>query len=92
MQWREVGSTTWNGPFNIPALAFPATTHTYNMTGLDPAKQYEVQVAAVCNNVQGPFGSQVFTTKCDPAAPINLTFTNITPTTCLLYTSPSPRD
>ncbi len=89
LQWREVGSTTWNGPFNINALAFPATTHTFPLTGLDPATQYEVQVAAVCNGVQGAFGQEVFTTKCDPVAPSNVTFTNITSTSAVVTWDPT---
>lgn len=86
IRYRPVGSTTWLTA-SIAAAAFPATTNTYNLPGLLPATQYEVEVAAVCNNTPGVYSHNVFVTRCDPTPPA-VTVTNITPTSAVVTWNP----
>lgn len=45
IQYRPVGGTTWT--------TVTSTGNSVNLTGLNDGVQYEVQVATVCNGVQG---------------------------------------
>lgn len=85
-RYREVGAANW---ITIPiASAFPAPTVTYNLTNLSAVTQYEVEVAAICEGVQGAFGNQVFETRCDPAPPTNLIVSQLTPTSAVVTWDP----
>ncbi|SHE48226.1 GEVED domain-containing protein [Chryseobacterium sp. OV279] len=58
------------------------------ITGLTPATNYEVQVAAVCGDVIGTFTAiKPFVTRCDPTPP-NVTVTNITTNSALVTWAP----
>ncbi|WP_288244073.1 GEVED domain-containing protein [uncultured Chryseobacterium sp.] len=64
IQYRPVGGTTWT--------TVTSTGNSVNLTGLSDGVQYEVQVATVCNGVQGPFSASTnFTT-------LGLTYCNMT--------------
>lgn len=75
---------------NVPAATFPVTTNTITLTGLTQASLYEVEVAAVCDNVPGTYFHAEFTTKCDPTPPANFTVTNITATSAYVSWAPTP--
>lgn len=74
--WTSVNASTING--NPPL----------QLTGLTPATQYEVQIAAVCASAPGNFTPiRTFTTRCDPTPP-NVTVTNITATSAVITWNP----
>ncbi|MCW3160081.1 GEVED domain-containing protein [Chryseobacterium oryctis] len=82
--WREVGATGW--PNSSPILSPPTTNYAIT-TGLDPAKNYEVKVVAVCNTTEGTATSVPFSTKCDPTPP-SITISNITTNSALIAWAP----
>lgn len=86
IRYRPVGSTTWITAL-VAAAPFPATTNTYTLPSLLSATQYEVEVAAVCNNTPGIYSHNVFTTRCDPTPP-TVTVTNITSTSAVVTWNP----
>ncbi|REC59214.1 hypothetical protein DRF65_27175 [Chryseobacterium pennae] len=58
------------------------------VTGLASAKTYEVQIAAVCGDVVGPFTPiKTFETRCDPTPP-NITISNVTANSVLVTWTP----
>ncbi|SHL51546.1 Por secretion system C-terminal sorting domain-containing protein [Chryseobacterium carnipullorum] len=58
------------------------------LTGLTPATNYEVQVAAVCGDVPGAFTAlKPFVTRCDPTPP-NVTVSAITTNSALITWAP----
>lgn len=58
------------------------------LTGLTPATNYEVQVAAVCGDVIGTFTPiKPFVTRCDPTPP-NVTISGITTNSALITWAP----
>ncbi|MDQ0783306.1 GEVED domain-containing protein [Chryseobacterium sp. W4I1] len=80
------------GPPPGPWIETYASTLLNNMplvlTGLTPATNYEVQVAAVCGDVVGTFTPiKPFVTRCDPTPP-NVTISNITTTSALITWAP----
>lgn len=75
LRYRPVGGGNWT------TIPLPSLTAAYNLTNLLAATLYEVEIAAVCNNIPGPYTHIEFTTKCDPAPPTSLTVANITSTT-----------
>ncbi|MDN3692832.1 zinc-dependent metalloprotease family protein [Chryseobacterium tructae] len=53
--YRKVGATTW--------VTVPVSTNSSYLSGLEPATQYEVQIANVCNTTVGTYSSSTnFTT------------------------------
>ncbi|MCE3077154.1 fibronectin type III domain-containing protein [Chryseobacterium gwangjuense] len=90
VRYRPVGSTQWlptAGPIDVAAVTAP-NQPPLTLSGLIPATDYEVEVAAVCNTINvGVYSHNVFTTKCDPTPP-NVTFTNITSTSAVVNWSP----
>ena len=87
LEYREAGNPTgvWT-PVNLSVLG---GNPPYQITGLNPATEYEVRVAAVC----GTGGTGVFTpiktfvTRCDPTPPA-VTVTNITSTSAVITWNP----
>ncbi|WP_312297903.1 GEVED domain-containing protein [Chryseobacterium sp.] len=74
--WTLVYASTLLG--NIPLI----------VTGLASAKTYEVQIAALCGDVVGPFTSvKTFETRCDPTPP-NITISNVTANSVLVTWAP----
>ncbi|QQV01960.1 MULTISPECIES: GEVED domain-containing protein [Chryseobacterium] len=60
----------------------------YQLTGLTPATQYEVQIAAVCNTSIGTFTPiRTFTTRCDPTPP-NVVVSNVTANSAVVTWNP----
>lgn len=86
IQYRPVGTQIWN-TVQVNAAPFGTTTNTYTLTNLIPSTPYEVEIAAVCNNLPGTFSHSEFTTQCDPTPP-NITLTNITTNAALITWSP----
>jgi len=82
--WREVGTTGWP---NSSALLAPPTNSFVIPSGLQPAKNYEAIVVAVCNSTEGTATPVQFATKCDPTPP-NVTVSNITTTSALITWAP----
>lgn len=82
--WREAGLTTW--PNSSPVLSPPQTSYTIT-TGLQPAKNYEVKVVALCNANEGTATAVPFSTTCDPTPP-NVVVSNITSTSALATWNP----
>ncbi|MET3037752.1 reprolysin-like metallopeptidase [Chryseobacterium sp. NRRL B-14859] len=55
LMYRKVGTTAWT--------TLPVTTNSSYLSGLDPATQYEVQIANVCNATVGTYSASTnFTT------------------------------
>ncbi|KQR92586.1 hypothetical protein ASG01_11820 [Chryseobacterium sp. Leaf180] len=87
IRYRPVGSTAPYQTLNVAAAPFPATTNTSTVTGLLPATQYEIGVAAVCNGTAGNYTSNTFTTRCDPTPP-TVTISNVTSTSAVVTWNP----
>ncbi|WP_144281740.1 GEVED domain-containing protein [Chryseobacterium echinoideorum] len=74
--WTSVNVSSING---IPP---------YPLTGLTPATQYEVQIAAICNTSVGTFTPiRTFTTRCDPTPP-NVVVSNVTANSAVVTWNP----
>ncbi|MBD8083820.1 fibronectin type III domain-containing protein [Chryseobacterium caseinilyticum] len=82
--WREAGLTTW--PNSSPILNPPTTSFVIN-TGLQPAKNYEVKVVALCNANEGAAPSIPFSTTCDPTPP-NVVVSNVASNSALATWGP----
>ncbi|MEN4758847.1 GEVED domain-containing protein [Chryseobacterium sp. C39-AII1] len=84
VQYRPVGTTTWTSVTVSTILG----NMPLQLTGLNPATAYEVQVAAVCNGAPGVFTPiKNFSTRCDPTPP-NVTISNITTNSALITWAP----
>jgi len=84
VQYRPVGTTTWTSVTVSTVLG----NMPLQLTGLNPATAYEVQVAAVCNGAPGVFTPiKNFSTRCDPTPP-NVAISNITTNSALVTWSP----
>jgi hypothetical protein len=55
IQWKQASSSTWGTAVNV-------TTTNHSITGLNPATDYNVRVAAICNGVASAFITTSFTT------------------------------
>ena len=86
IRYRPVGSTTWLTA-NVPAVANPPATNSYNLPNLIPATVYEVEVAAICNNTEGVYSHNEFTTRCDPTPP-NVAISNVTTNSAVVTWTP----
>lgn len=82
-------------PVTTPASAWTSVNVSsitgippYQLTGLTPATQYEVQIAAVCNTSVGTFTPiRTFTTRCDPTPP-NVVVSNVTANSAVVTWNP----
>ena len=60
LRYKETGSSTWTDVLNI-------ALNTYNLTGLTPLTEYEVQVRAKCDGLNSNYSSSItFTTLATP--------------------------
>lgn len=89
IRYRRAGVNAAWTIVNIPAIPNPAVNNNFNLINLLPATLYEVEVAAVCNNVPGNYSHSEFTTRCDPT-PSNITINNITTNSALITWLPLP--
>ncbi|MDY0932243.1 fibronectin type III domain-containing protein [Chryseobacterium sp. CFBP8996] len=90
IRYRPLGTgSAWlpsTGPITVAAVTTATNGYPFPQNLL-PFTDYEVEVAAVCNNVPGVFSHNEFKTKCDPTPP-NVTVTSITPTSALVTWNP----
>lgn len=75
VRWKEVGSPTW-----INQVPLPSLSSTYQITGLNPSKNYTVEVIAVCDGQQGSPASLDFATPCPAEPPVGVAVSQITST------------
>jgi hypothetical protein len=87
IRYRPVGTPTWITT-SQPAAGAPLAANTFNLTNnLLPDTLYEVEIAAVCNNITGVYSHNEFLTECDPMPP-NLVIGSVTSNSALITWSP----
>ncbi len=88
VRYRPVGSATWVSIIPVPAAPWPATTNSIDLSNLISSQLYEVEVAAVCQGVEGTFAHIEFTTECNPVPPSGIAVNNITSSSALVTWDP----
>lgn len=88
VRYRPVGTTGWVSVIPVPAAPWPATTNSIDLSNLISSQLYEVEVAAVCQGVEGTYAHIEFTTECNPVPPSGLTVNNITSSSALVTWDP----
>ncbi|WP_185117544.1 fibronectin type III domain-containing protein [Chryseobacterium sp. PMSZPI] len=87
VKYRPVGSLNWIIT-NLPLATPPLTVNTLDLTGtLLPGTIYEIEIAAVCDGIEGTYSHNEFSTKCDPTPP-NVSIDNITTNSAIVTWSP----
>lgn len=69
LRYREIGAGTWNEELDL-------TTNSFNFTGLNPATDYEVQIASKCGAVASSYSISFNFCTVDPCTSTIDTFTD----------------